>query len=633
LLKDMKQQIEKEADADEEAYEKQACWCETNDKAKTKAIADAEARLSDLGTTVEKMTALSSTLVVEIKGLEKEVAKNKQSLEVATALRERQHADFIAEEKEMLQSIRALQAAVTVLAKHHGAAFLESHALAEAAAAAQAQLLRHRMLLQGAVSPHQRRVLAALAQPSYYDASPSFKRQYEPRSGEIFGILREMKATFEADLSASQREELEAEQAHEALRAAKLNEISTGESSLHDKQQQRASAEERLAQSKQEREDTEASLGADKTFLLELRQRCSMTDSEWEQRQRTRQAELAAVSEAIALLSSDDARDLFGQVLRPSLLQAVPGARAKAAAALGAVVRGADAPRLAALAVAVRLDPFPRVKKAIDDMVADLLREKQLEVQHRDWCTAELSKNELTTERKVHAKAALESKAHGLELTVAGLNSTIRGLRAEIAELERQRQRAAEDRALQQKEFEATVADQRQAQVLLQQALDVLRRVYAPQALLQARGASVQPATPPALAPYERHGSGAGVLAMLERILQQAKRMEAEALEAETQARDALTQFVQQTTESVAAKEASIVDRGTEMSQASEDLLEAKSELSGTVSELEGLSVDLAALHGSCDFVLKNFELRQAARDEEVAALRQAKAYLSGMRA
>merc|ERR1719327_689477 len=44
LLKDMMEQLEKEAEEDEEIYEKMACWCETNDKEKTKAIADAEAR-------------------------------------------------------------------------------------------------------------------------------------------------------------------------------------------------------------------------------------------------------------------------------------------------------------------------------------------------------------------------------------------------------------------------------------------------------------------------------------------------------------------------------------------------------------------------------------------------------------
>ena len=41
LLKDMASELEKEAITDAELYDKLACWCETNDKDKTKAIADA----------------------------------------------------------------------------------------------------------------------------------------------------------------------------------------------------------------------------------------------------------------------------------------------------------------------------------------------------------------------------------------------------------------------------------------------------------------------------------------------------------------------------------------------------------------------------------------------------------------
>merc|ERR1712032_465096 len=52
--------------------------------------------------------------------------------------------------------------------------------------------------------------------------------------------------------------------------------------------------------------------------------------------------------------------------------------------------------------------------------------------------------------------------------------------------------------------------------------------------------------------------------------------------------------------------------------------------LSEVVTELEELSNYNAELHKSCDFITKNFDLRQTARDEEVEALKQAKAILSG---
>merc|ERR1719407_272877 len=68
----MLKQLEKEAEEDEEIYDKMACWCETNDKEKTKSIADAEARISDLTTKIEELTASSARLNTEIKNLEKD---------------------------------------------------------------------------------------------------------------------------------------------------------------------------------------------------------------------------------------------------------------------------------------------------------------------------------------------------------------------------------------------------------------------------------------------------------------------------------------------------------------------------------------------------------------------------------
>merc|ERR1719221_1751842 len=87
----MLKQLEKEAEEDEEIYDKMACWCETNDKEKTKAIADAEARISDLTTKIEELTANSARLNTEIKNLEKEVAENQNALDKATAIRQEPH--------------------------------------------------------------------------------------------------------------------------------------------------------------------------------------------------------------------------------------------------------------------------------------------------------------------------------------------------------------------------------------------------------------------------------------------------------------------------------------------------------------------------------------------------------------
>merc|ERR1719421_1397864 len=119
LLKDMQKQLEKEGEEDQKIYDKMACWCTTNDKKKTKAIEDGNARIQDLTAAIEEGSGKSAQLTTEIGNLEKEVAKNQAALDKATSMRQKQLAEFNAEEKDLLQSIGSLKSAVTVLKKHN----------------------------------------------------------------------------------------------------------------------------------------------------------------------------------------------------------------------------------------------------------------------------------------------------------------------------------------------------------------------------------------------------------------------------------------------------------------------------------------------------------------------------------
>merc|ERR1719443_295012 len=120
LLKDMLKQMEKEAEEDEEIYDKMGCWCETNDKIKTKAIKDAEIKIQGLGPQIEQATALVAKIQVDIKSRTDQGIKIKASLDTAVNMRLKELNEFNAKEKDLVQSIESLKAAVTVLGKHHG---------------------------------------------------------------------------------------------------------------------------------------------------------------------------------------------------------------------------------------------------------------------------------------------------------------------------------------------------------------------------------------------------------------------------------------------------------------------------------------------------------------------------------
>merc|ERR1712176_1139214 len=447
--------------------------------------ADAEAKIADLTVKIGELTAASARLNTEIKNLEKEVAKNQEALDQATAIREKQLAEFNAEEKDLLESISALKAAITVLSKHQGGAFLQlpqSH-VATVAMTLQQQMQRHAALLKGIISPSQKRAAAAFIQApqDYFDAKPTFKQSYAPQSGEIFGILSQMLETFEANLSQSQKEEMENQKAYEDLKAAKEAEIAAGQEQIDKKTSELADTDEKNAAAKEDIEDTKKSLSADEEFLMMLKEKCSMTDKEWEERQKTRQLEMEAVSKALAVLSGDDAHDLFTRTFNPAFLQEGTQntmRREQASKLLSEMAKKLNSPRLSALAYRVRLDAFTRVKKAIDDMVAQLLKEKEDEIKHKDFCVDEFNTNQLQTEKKEREKQDLIAKIEDLELTIKTLTEEIENLKSEIAEMQVQLKRAGEDREKQNKEFQMTVADQRETQKLLKAALNVLAEFY-----------------------------------------------------------------------------------------------------------------------------------------------------------
>merc|ERR1719262_2051251 len=260
----MLKQLEKEAEEDEEIYDKMACWCETNDKEKTKAVSDAEAKISDLTTKIEELTAMSARLNTEIKNLEKEVAENQAALDKATAIRQKELAEFNAEEKDALEAISALKSAVTVLSKHNSLLQIPKSHMAGVAASVQNAMQKHASLFAGVLTHKERKAIASFVQSpeDYFDADPTFKQSYAPQSGEIFGILKQMKETFETNLSASQKAEMQNQSAYEDLKAAKESEIKAGQDQRDTKLQELADTDAKNAAAKQDLEDTRNSLSA-----------------------------------------------------------------------------------------------------------------------------------------------------------------------------------------------------------------------------------------------------------------------------------------------------------------------------------------------------------------------------------
>merc|ERR1719440_1066863 len=122
-----------------------------------------------------------------------------------------------------------------------------------------------------------------------------------------------MKDEFEKNLSDAQKEEMAAQEAFQALKTAKLAEIAAAQAGVESKTAELADTKEKHAQAKEDLEDTNNALSADQKFLIDLKERCKLSDEEYATRLKSRGEEIIAIGETIKILTNEDARDLFSK--------------------------------------------------------------------------------------------------------------------------------------------------------------------------------------------------------------------------------------------------------------------------------------------------------------------------------
>jgi hypothetical protein len=623
LLTEMKEQLDSDSKEDADLYDKMACWCTVNEKEKTEAVATAEKSIVTLTGAIETLTAKSAELKATIARIQKSVDKSQAALDKATSIREKENDEFTASEKELLESIASVDSAIEEMSKHN--AFLQVSRLSDPKL--KAVMMKHQALLSPS---HRRAMLSLLQQPVASDS-------YNSRSGEIFGILKEMKETFTTSLATERGEEGTALTDFNGLAAAKNKEIEAGKEQIMDKTSDLAETDEELSHSKHELAKTRDSLTADQKFLVDLTDRCANADTEYQERMKMRNTEIAAVAEAISILQDDSSRDLFERSL--SFLQLPKASRRVVDALEKAASKATGAQRMSLLALAstAKIEDFSKITKAIDEMVADLQKEQEDEVAHQRFCTKELTENAAAQEAAKEKIADLTAEIEEKNATVATLAAEISVLQDQVTEMNVQLKRASEDREMANKEFQLTVADQRATQDVLERVLHRLGKVYsAPEkapanateaeapALLQTKKQM------PKFGAYSKSEGGGGVMGLIQEIMHEAVTLEKEGLLAEQNAQNDYTAFVAETAKSIAAANRSISAKADMKADLEEAIVNAAADKQATVKTLMELGAYETQLHTSCDYVLKNFDLRQAARSEEMEAMNSAKAILAG---
>jgi len=678
LLEDMQTDLKAEADKDEENYDKMMCWCATNEKDKTKSIDDAGLAITSLTAEIETRTAKDDQLGKEITKHEASAKSLLEQLDSQAAQRDKEGKANQAKIIDLTKNIMALSGAVTVLKKHQALFFpqikveflqrqlqsiqtggpaedkfsewMDTHDYGKLSKEDAARVEHyeagvrkhdaHEKLYDGYTYAEMQTLMKAKKVMRAFAQTDISAPDYANQSGEIYGMLTTLMEQMKEDLKELEASEATAKTDYGAMVEELKSQLAAEEENAKRKTAEKVENGRALSAAKTDLEDNEKTLEADTAFLKNVKETCGTFDKAWEERRKTRAEELLAVSEAIQILTEDDAVDTAkaalgndGFFLQMKSVRSKHSVRTLAAKALQKVASKTHNPALVQLSAAVQLDGFEQVKKAINEMIADLKQEQADEVKHKDFCNTEFQANEMENITKAQEKKDLEVKIGVLTDKNDTLTTEKATTQTELADLKVEIQKANIERVETNQEFQQTMADQKATRKVLGKALDRLQQFYADKALLQKKARTLhlkKQAPPVQVTEYKKHGGAAGVTVMLENLITETKQLEAEATEGEKEAQAAYEQFMTESNALMAAKMEAIVNLGKELAANEEDLLTAETDLKNTIDDMEEIAGTVADLHSACDFVLKNFGLRQKARGEEIEALQQALGILSG---
>jgi hypothetical protein len=669
LLQAMQKKVEAEGESEAKLYEKFMCYCKNGASDLEASIAAAEDKLASLPSEIKAAVAKLTQLKADVKQHKADKLAAKDAMAEATAIREKEAAAFAKEKTYYDSTITAITKAVAALEKGVGAGFLQTKS---------ARTLR--AFVKGSdMEETDRQILTSFL---------SGGEGYAPQSGQIIGILKQMGDTMAADLASATATEEAAIKEYDELMAAKKEEVDALTASIESKLKEIGETGIEVVEMKEDVDDTEKALAADKKFLAELEKGCATKTKEWEERSKIRAEELVALADTIKVLNDDDALDLFKKTLpsaSASLMQTAITSEALRTQALREI-------RSARKAAGIRRRPgldflvlalsgkkaltqtnFDKVIGMIDTMVAELKAEQQDDTDKLEYCKTELDLSDDKKKSLERAVSLLEKDIAKAKELIATLTDEIAALTAGIIALDKSVAEATENRKEENEEFKALMAADTAAKELLAFAKNRLNQFYNPDLyvappkrelsagdrIYENMGGELTTAAPggiantgiAVLAEVANHDQGAvapppppatwgayskkseesnGVIGMIDLLI---KDLDKEMTEAKTEETDAQADYetmMKESAEKRVADSKSLADKQAAKADTEKALADLGTEKKDTVAELFATLKYIQSLHTECDWLMKYFEMRKTARTGEIESLVKAKAVLSG---
>lgn len=480
MLQMMAKKVENEGKRELELFDKFMCYCDTGKADLQRSIDAAEAKIPQLQSSIEEGTAERASLATELQQAQSDMADAKDSLARATGIREKQAQAFETTKNEDTANIEALGNAIVALERGMGGAFLQTKA---------ATILRS-LTVTVEMSASDRDLLSSFLQGK---ESSDDSDEYAPQSGEITGMLKQMKETMEADLSNAIAAEDQAKVDFDNLSRSKNEQISSLTQLIETKTARDGEVGVELVNLNEDLDDTSSSLASDKQFFADLGKNCDHKREEWATRQKMRSAELLAISDTIKILNDDDALNLFKNTLptppdsflqlqMKSKMKSETQMKKEALKIIQAVHGNKKSMRLGLVQMALRAKKtsFTKIVKMIEEMITLLNKEQEGDDKKKTYCRQELDQSEDKLKSVNLAIGDAETAIDEAKDRVTSLTEDITALEAGIKELDAQVTNATDTRKVEHDDFVSTLQANSAAVELLGVAKNRLNKFYNP---------------------------------------------------------------------------------------------------------------------------------------------------------
>jgi hypothetical protein len=400
LLKELKEKTVNDGKHEQQIYDKYACWCETTSKRKADDIVQAQEDMRSLGQRILKLKGKVATRTAEIAELTENIQSNEAEQEQITAVREKQNKAWMEESAEVKQALAALQDAIKVLATATAPTKDTRETYKEESLIQENQQMRMKLAVTNVLEKLPSKVGLPPARMALLSEFTSAAAGYAPQSATIQGMLGDMYLTFSNNLESATSDEADQNHDYEEMYATLEKENNQFKATRARKETEKAEAEAMLADTTKAYEDTEKQMKADIEFFGITKEACLSKHDEWNVRVTMRDEEVEGIEKALEILTGDAARELFATAIKPGVeaflqVESVDSASAPARNAYNALkaqVKKSHSVRLAALAVQIRsakAGHFDKVIGAIDKMLTTLQEEGADDLDKKTQCLDE----------------------------------------------------------------------------------------------------------------------------------------------------------------------------------------------------------------------------------------------------